>query len=349
MASKRSIPPIYVGIMAFALGLLIATLLNTRQEKDSTHSSENREALFTLQNTSYFAKDLPYTFANNLYQLEHDYFFKKQDLMKQAAFEIHLNQLAEEKGAPRDEIVAELVPSAPISDEELSEFYEKNKDQIRQPFYKIKEALRNALANDKKRQAEMQLIDQLVALGQLSIQSQEPVAPFVKLNIEGYPVMGNENAPITVAEFIDYRCSHCRTASETLKKVQQTQSEKVKLVVIDLPILGKVSEHSALTAFCAHEQNKFWDLHEALFAQQGALKTKEKVTEIAEGIGLDTASLSSCMDSAPAKEYLKKSLAQAMSLGLTSTPAIFINGIQYRGSLSNGLQQAVISAAASAP
>ncbi len=342
--SKITVPPIYVGIIMFSLGLFVATLLHSGKLGISSDTPKNDDTLFTLMQQSYTVKDLPYPQASTVYSLDQENYEQKVQQVQRAALTLHLDKLARESGKSREEIRNELIDVEPISDEEVSRFYEINKAQISQPFHAIKDALKNALNRDRLGRAEQRLIDDLVNQGLLTVNLTPPEAPSVSLDLSGYPAKGPENAPITIAEFADYRCPHCKVAAGSLKQVQEENADRIRLVMIDFPILGDQSRMLARAAFCANKQGKFWDYHDALFANQERIN-RDVALELATELGMDTEQLSACIDSEESEQQIKRSTEQAGQLGLTGTPAIFINGIAYRGGdLQNALKDHIKAA-----
>ena len=77
------------------------------------------------------------------------------------------------------------------------------------------------------------------------------------IDTEGYPVKGKENSPVTIVEFADYQCPHCRQLSADLNDIYTKYKNKIKIVYIDFPINPSgVSEEIAHGAYCAYKQGK---------------------------------------------------------------------------------------------
>jgi len=341
--SKTQIPPLYVGIMMFSLGLLIATLLNSSQPGTSDKPQESNEGLFRLFDQNYDIKDLPYPQASAIFSLEQETYEQKVQQLEQAALTLHFDQLAAKDSKTREQIRTELADVEPISDDEVEKFYNINQAQITQPFHAIKDTLKQALNRDRMGRAEQRLIDDLMQKGLLQLHITPPVAPTVVLNLEGYPSKGPADASVLITEFADYRCPHCRAAAATLKQVQADHPQMVRLVMLDFPILGKLSKELAKAAYCANEQGKFWDYHDALFINQSDM-TLAKAMSLAEEQGLNIEQLTSCIAAAASEQQVEKAVAQADQLGLTGTPAIFINGLAYRGNNQEDALRASIEA-----
>jgi protein-disulfide isomerase len=82
---------------------------------------------------------------------------------------------------------------------------------------------------------------------------------------------------------------------------------------------------AAEAALCANEQDKFWDYHDKLFANQRALKVPE-LKEYAADLELDTTAFATCLDTGRFEAAVKEDMQVAASLGVTGTPAFFVNG-----------------------
>jgi protein-disulfide isomerase len=133
---------------------------------------------------------------------------------------------------------------------------------------------------------------------------------------------GNPDGDVTVVEFFDYNCGYCRRAMPDVVKLVEND-DKVKLVLKELPIFGEESEDAAKGALAAHEQGKYFEMHQKLFAEPGKAN-KEKVLRIANEIGLDIPKLEADMASPQIQAALDESRTLAQQLGLQGTPLYLI-------------------------
>ncbi len=85
------------------------------------------------------------------------------------------------------------------------------------------------------------------------------------------------------------------------------------------------AQPAAEAAQCANEQGKFWEFHDKLFQNQQAL-TDENFTKFATEIGLDTEKFGSCYSSGKFRADVQKDASDGQKVGVTGTPAFFING-----------------------
>lgn len=133
---------------------------------------------------------------------------------------------------------------------------------------------------------------------------------------------GNPNGDVTVVEFFDYNCGFCRRAMPDVVKLIDND-DKVKLVFKELPIFGGESEDAAKGALAAHEQGKYFEMHQKLFSDPGKAN-KEKVLRIANELGLDVPKLEEDMESEKVQAALDEARDLAQALGLQGTPLYLI-------------------------
>lgn len=140
------------------------------------------------------------------------------------------------------------------------------------------------------------------------------------------PAKGSSQAKVTIVEFSDFQCPYCGKVQDTLKKIFETYPNKVKLVFRNYPLpFHENAEPAAQASLCANEQGKFWEFHDKLFANQEKL-TLTDLKQYAANLGLDTNKFNSCLDSNKYKETVQKDTKDGQAVGVSGTPAFFING-----------------------
>jgi protein-disulfide isomerase len=94
----------------------------------------------------------------------------------------------------------------------------------------------------------------------------------------------------------------------------------------DFPLsFHQFAEKAAEAANCAYKQGKYWEFHDALFANQSALDVPA-LKKQAETLGLKTDDFNQCLDSGEMKAEIDKDMAAGQTFGVSGTPASFING-----------------------
>jgi len=106
---------------------------------------------------------------------------------------------------------------------------------------------------------------------------------------------------------------------------------KMKYVFMDfpLPMHGQAMKASE-AALCAGDQDKFWEMHDRLFANQNAL-SPEALSKHAEALGLDTTQFKECLDSGKHAAQIKAAMAEGQKAGITGTPGFLLGFIESDG------------------
>lgn len=138
------------------------------------------------------------------------------------------------------------------------------------------------------------------------------------------PVAGNPKGDLTIVEFSDYQCPHCKTAHPELVKAAK-QDGKVRLVFKSWPIFGEDSVYAAQMALAAREQKKYIEAHEALMAIKGKLTPERTQKALAEA-GIDVARAQDYLNKnvKTIGAILKRNHDQAEAFGFQGTPAFII-------------------------
>jgi len=148
---------------------------------------------------------------------------------------------------------------------------------------------------------------------------------------KGAPSTGSEDAPVTIVEFTDYQCPYCHRAQSTIEKVLARYSGKVRFVHLDFPLESHPGAvPAARAARCAGEQGRFWDYHRNLMTRPGALDEKDLESRAAE-LKLDRATFAACVGSDAHDAGIRQDLQHGEELGVSGTPAYFINGRMISG------------------
>jgi protein-disulfide isomerase len=158
------------------------------------------------------------------------------------------------------------------------------------------------------------------------------------------PVLGKANAPLTIIEFSDPSCPFCAAAEGQNQQVIQyllskdptwvapvpnivkdyVDTGKVKLVFKYFPGHGTGAEAMEI-ALCANEQDKFWEVSNMFFANQGSMGNVSQLEAIASTVpGIDAQKLTACYDSKKYDAALQADMQAGQTAGVSGTPAFFI-------------------------
>jgi len=151
------------------------------------------------------------------------------------------------------------------------------------------------------------------------------------VDINGAPVMGDPNAPVTIVEFTDFQCPFCAKASKTLNELLAKNAGKIKIVFKHNPLsFHNQAKLAHQAAEAASLQGKFWEMYELLFNNQKALE-RDNLISYAKQLGLDEAKFVADMDSQAVIDRVEADLKQGESVAVKGTPHFFINGTRMSG------------------
>jgi protein-disulfide isomerase len=161
------------------------------------------------------------------------------------------------------------------------------------------------------------------------------------IEVKNRPVLGSEDAAVTVVEFSDFLCPYCAKASRYIKLAESGTHDTVRFVFRHYPLDKSCNRKLrsdvhpgacmlAEGAVCASEQNKFWEYHDIAFEAKGRI-SRSVVMDNASKIGLALGEFKSCLDSGRGLKVVREDIEAAFNAGVKSTPTLFINGRRLRG------------------
>lgn len=161
------------------------------------------------------------------------------------------------------------------------------------------------------------------------------------VTIEGDPVIGSADAPVTIIAYSDYQCPNCgQFATEVLPWLKQSWLSQgfVRVVFRDFPIRGADSLRAAEAAHCAGDQGRYWSYHDRLFQSFGggtpAPFAEANLAAIADSLGLDGAAFEACLASARHRARVEAAHQAALAQGFEGTPTFVINGRRTQGAIA---------------
>lgn len=139
------------------------------------------------------------------------------------------------------------------------------------------------------------------------------------------PVIGSNDADITIVLFYDYNCSFCKQANIHINKILE-QDKKVKVVLRPIPILGEHSMYIAKVALALHKiaPEKFLALHNEIMEMKPI--SDESIKKLISDNGIDYAVVENEINSTYIKTMIDKNFEIAKNLGIKGAPSQVING-----------------------
>jgi protein-disulfide isomerase len=250
---------------------------------------------------------------------------------------------------PEEIIRAEISDKAHApSDAEVAKFYEENKARINGDLNSVRNQVALYLQDEDKRRLERELSDRLRKNANVRWLITEPPQPVQNISVDDDPARGAVNAPVTVVEFTDFQCPACAAMHPVLDEVLKSYGDKVRFVVRDFPLnQHENARKAAEAANAANEQGKFFEYITILFEHQKALDVAS-LKKYASQLGLDRAKFDAALDRGVYAPEVDHDVQDGETYGVSSTPTIFINGVQLRTLSADGLREAIGRAAKSA-
>ena len=301
------------------------------------------DSVLFLDGKKYSVEDLPPAAAQAIYDIELNAWVQKKQILTGTAGELYLQIEMAKTGKDRSTVIAELFDVELPTDDDLKAFYDERKADLSDASYEqVKDQIRSYLMGMSIQHKRNEILEKLTQDAGLALLLPEPEAPLNVINHEGFPVKGNAKAKTTIVKFADYQCPHCQDAAATLNAFVEEYVDDVKLVYIDFPVNHSgISRTVALGAVCADEQGKYWEYNNAAYKQQSTLNDESHI-DLADILSLDKEVFAQCMASDRPETRVAKGEAEAERLGLTGTPAIFVNGKAVRPTdLHDGLKTAI--------
>ncbi len=145
-------------------------------------------------------------------------------------------------------------------------------------------------------------------------------------------IQGNAQAACTLVEYGDYQCPSCGQAYPVVKRVQERFGDRLRFVFRNFPLeQHPYAEPAAETAEFAAAHGKFWEMHDALYENQGSL-SDELLSELTTALGLDSQALASALRSGEFEPRVEVDLESGGRSGVRGTPTFYINGTRHDGS-----------------
>lgn len=285
-------------------------------------------ALFRFAGKEFHEYDLDIRVREKLYQLADRYYQARQLLLDNAVWQVYLTQESERQNKTPEQVAMGLINLAQPTEEAMHSFYDANKAKISAPYEQVKGQIAQYMIQQQALEERSKLINSIKEEGQYALLIEKPQPLISSIETAGFPSKGSMLAPVEVVEFADYQCPHCKTASEMMQRLEKKYGDKIRLVFMDFPInRSGISLKVAEGAVCADQQGKFWAYHNAAYELQTSLSANSP-QDLANRLGLDSERFSNCLAGNEASSKVAKSKAEALRLGLESTPTFFVNGIR---------------------
>lgn len=151
--------------------------------------------------------------------------------------------------------------------------------------------------------------------------------------------LGPISASIVIVEYADFECPRCAEAVEVVNQIMKSNND-ICIIFRHFPLTAHHPNAglAAMAAEAAGKQNKFWEMHRELFANQDNLGS-EQIFSIAREIGLDLRQFTIDLEDEHLLKNVQENFESGIKSGVDGTPTFFVNGIKYEGDTTiEGLQ-----------
>jgi protein-disulfide isomerase len=265
-----------------------------------------------------------------------DLYEQRRGLLDELISRRMLEEEAKAKGKTLEQwFQADYAASVPEpTDAELKAFFEEHKSQIPpgQSFDELRPRLQQVVKQQKLRENMSKMLENLREKHHVQVALEAPELPRIEVEAKG-PSRGPSGAPVTIVEFSDFQCPFCGREYPVIDKLMKEYDGKVRLVFRHYPLdFHPFAAKAAEAGACAADQNKFWELHDKMFSNQGKLAVDD-LKGYAKAVGVDPAKFDKCLDGGEKRQLVEADQKAGTEAGVNGTPAFFVNGVFINGAV----------------
>ena len=260
--------------------------------------------------------------------------------------DILLDQEAQKQGVAPLALVSREISGKlqMITDQQVLAFYKENKAQFNQEFSKVQLQIVKYLLTEQQHRLANAYADQLRSRAVVQVFLKPPQQPSYRISVANQPSRGNDDATVTVVEFIDFANPRCAVQFRILEQLIANFGTQVRFVIRDFPEpMQKDSVKAAEAAEAAYQQGKYWEYAQKLFNNQSSLEI-DKLKRYASDVGLDRALFDEALDDGTFSDQVQMDIIEASRIGVVDTPTFFVNGRRIAGNSYAELKLAIEAA-----
>lgn len=292
-----------------------------------THASAQETVVAVVDGRAVQSAELDALMGDRLLRLKTD-----EHVVRMAALNEYLDQLlisreAEKRAMSVAELlrreVIEHVP--PVTEAEAHAVLDSS-PRANEPAAEG-QAVRAVMEDIKRRRTAKRRSEFLAALRQQFPTQIKLEAPRLTQPIAGGHSKGPAASPVSIVVFSDFQCPYCSNLDASLRRIGKEYGAQVRITSKQFPLPAhRQASKAAEAALCAADQARYWEMHEMLFTDQGAV-AEEQFSELARRVGIDVHLFENCMNTHGSVGELSRDITEARSVGVSSTPTLFINGL----------------------
>jgi protein-disulfide isomerase len=327
------IPQVRPYATLFAITLLIAGTAWPQSTPASQQKQADDSIFAVIHGREIRASEVDAYIGPQLYALRQNMYDIQRNMLETLLNKIVIEEEAKRRGVSVEELRQALTAHVTVTPDEVADAYASaaGRAPVGIPDGSdIREQIKTSLLAQRRADAFRSAVATLRANLSVDILLQPP--PPLRLSITSSgPTRGTPKAPLTIVEFADFECPYCREMTAALDKVFAEYGDKVQFTYRHLPLPNhRFAFKAAQAAVCADQQGKFWDYHARLFNSTRELST-DTLAQIARDLKLDAAQYDACISGEASRKVVSADVQEALKLGISSTPTLFVNGRMIRG------------------
>jgi protein-disulfide isomerase len=244
---------------------------------------------------------------------------------KLVELELEARKLKDLEALIKVEIVDKIeTPTA----KDVAQFYMDNKDEIGDtPLELLNDRIVQYLISEARESRSEAFVAELRI--KYPVKS---LLPQYRLDVGTHgPSKGPKDARVTIVEYADFECPFCSQTAKTVLAVQKKYPKDVRVVFRHFPLsFHENAMPAAVATRCAQYQDKFWAMHDEMFARSESLNETE-IMKAATDLGLDLALFKACLSNEKEGAAVQAEMDEGSAFGVEGTPAFFVNGIPLGG------------------
>lgn len=275
----------------------------------------------------------------SLIRLEADYQTQKYDAERNGLNELLAEKLLEAEAARTGAASVDALLETEVSDKipapseaEVQQFYAMMKRRLNNaPLATVRDKIEAELQNRARAERFEAYITQVRDKYKVNISLASPDLPRIPVSADDDPFLGPADAAVTIIQFAEFQCPFCGRAKEAIDQLLKNYPNDVRVVVRDFPLgFHDRAIPAAIAANCAGVQGKYFEMYDKMMADQRSLSDID-LRAHADALNLDIPAWINCRADPSQEAEVRKDMEDGAKVGVTGTPAFFVNGIMLSG------------------
>lgn len=263
-------------------------------------------------------------YVQDVYQLE-------QQAVQGTVSDMLIEAEAKRLGKEPEKYLEGVAGNEKPTEGEARAFFDQNLAQRGMQFEMVRDRLMQMLEQKKQSEKVQAELERLRKEAGVKVTLPAPEQVKAQFQLAGRPFKGPENAKVTLVEFSDFECPYCSRAVPGVDALLEKYKQDMKVYFLHFPLsFHKRAMPAAIASECAHQQGKFWEMHDKIFENQSSL-SDEAFMKHATALNLDATKFKACLANPAMKKRVEDDMAMGSAAGVQGTPSFYVNGIQHQG------------------